>query len=63
MEQNRLHSPVLWGTIIAAILSILIAMDLITPTQSDLINKAFAAVLQALAAFGIANNPTNKTGF
>lgn len=63
MEQNRIKSPVLWAALVAQILSILVLLDVIAPTQSETINAVVAAVLQMLVAFGVLNNPENKTGF
>ena len=60
MKQNRWKSPVLWGAIISSIVSVLIAADVFSPTQSDAINKLLVAVLQVFAAFGAVNNPENK---
>ena len=63
MEQNRIKSPVLWAALVAQILSILVLLDVLAPTQSETINQVVAAVLQMLVAFGVLNNPENKTGF
>ena len=63
MEQNRIKSPVLWAALVAQILSILVLLDVVAPTQSETINQVVAAVLQMLVAFGVLNNPENKTGF
>lgn len=61
--QNRLMSPVVWGTVIAQVLAILIALDVIDVTQSEVINNVIAAVLQLLVTFGILNNPTSENKF
>lgn len=63
MEQNRIKSPVLWAALVAQVLSILVLLDVLAPTQSETINQVVAAVLQMLVAFGVLNNPENKTGF
>jgi uncharacterized membrane protein len=63
MEQNRIKSPVLWASLIAQILSILVLLDVIVPTQSETINQVVAAVLQMLVAFGVLNSPTNADKF
>ena len=60
MKQNRWKSPILWSAIISGIVSVLIAADLFSPTQSDAINNLLVAVLQLFAAFGAVNNPENK---
>jgi uncharacterized membrane protein len=63
MIRNRLSSPVLWGSLVAQILSILVLLDVIVPTQSEVINQVVGAVLQMLVAFGVLNNPTDKLNF
>lgn len=63
MEQNRFRSPVLWASLIAQILSILVLLDVVKPAQSETINQVFAAVLQMLVAFGILNSPTSQDRF
>lgn len=62
MEQNRFKSPVLWASLVAQVLSILVLMGVIDVAASEAIDGVVAAVLQLLATFGILNNPTNKTG-
>lgn len=62
MEQNRFKSPVLWASIVAQVLSILVLVGVIDVAESEAINGAVAGLLQLLATFGILNNPTNKTG-
>lgn len=56
--QNRLHSPVLWASLAAQVLSILVLLEVIAPTQSETINAVIGSVLQMLVAFGVLNNPT-----
>jgi uncharacterized membrane protein len=63
MEQNRFKSPVVWGAVIAQILSILVLMEVINPTQSETINGVVVAVLQLLTTFGILNNPVTPDKF
>ena len=63
MEQNRFKSPVLWAALVAQILSILVLLDVIAPTQSETINAVVTAVLQMLVAFGVMNNPTTQDKF
>ena len=51
MEQNRIKSKVVWGTLAAQILSILVLLEVFTPTQSEVINQVVgAATLAALNA-------------
>lgn len=63
MEQNRFKSPVVWGAVIAQVLSILVALGVILPDASEAVNAVVASVLQMLVVFGVLNNPENKTGF
>lgn len=63
MKQNRFKSPVVWGAVLAQILSILVLLEVITPTQSETINGVIVAVLQALVAFGALNDPTVSNKF
>lgn len=63
MEQNRFKSPVVWAAVIAQVLSILVLMEVINPTQSETINGVVASVLQLLVAFGILNSPTSADRF
>ena len=63
MEQNRFKSPVLWAALVAQILSILVLLDVIAPTQSETINAVVTAVLQMLVAFGVLNSPTSADRF
>lgn len=61
MEQNRFKSPVVWASIAAQILSILVLVGVIDTGLSESIEAVVAAVLQLLATFGVLNNPTSKT--
>jgi uncharacterized membrane protein len=63
MKQNRFKSPVVWGAVVAQILSILVLLEVINPTQSETINGVIVAVLQALVAFGALNDPTVSNKF
>ena len=63
MEQNRFKSPVVWAAVVAQILSILVLLDVIAPTQSETINAVVTAVLQMLVAFGVMNNPRDADNF
>lgn len=62
IEQNRFRSPVLWASVSAQILSILVLVGVIDTGLSETINNVVGAVLQLLATFGILNNPTNPSG-
>lgn len=63
MGQNRLKSPVVWGTVLAQVLAILIALDVISVAQQEVINNVIVAALQLLVTFGILNNPTEPERF
>lgn len=63
MEQNRLKSPVFWGGIFVLIVNFLVAMDIINLEQSEALKVAVNGVLSAIAAFAVANNPTDKANF
>jgi len=63
MEQSRWKSPVFWAGVVSAILSLLVAMQVINLEQSQAIKIIVEALLSAFAVFAAANNPTNKSGF
>lgn len=63
MKQSRWDSPVLWGALIAQILSILVLTGILDITQSQAINTVIAAVLELLVTFGVLNSPTTKDAF
>lgn len=63
MSQNRFKSPVVWGTVLAQALAILVALDLLSPSQSTAVNGVITAALQLLVTFGILNNPTARDTF
>ena len=47
----------------AQILSILVLLEVIVPTQSETINAVVGSVLQMLTAFGVLNNPITPDRF
>ena len=63
MEQNRFKSPVVWSTIAAQALAILVACGVIDLAESNAIEMVVVAVLELLTAFGILNNPKDKANF
>lgn len=63
MDQNRFKSPVLWGTIVAQVLALLVTVGVIDTGVSEAVEAVFAAVLNLLGVFGILNNPTSKNTF
>jgi ABC-type enterochelin transport system permease subunit len=63
MEQNRFLSPVVWGTVAAQILALLVTLGVINVGESSAIEAVVVAVLELLTAFGILNNPKDKSNF
>lgn len=63
MEQNRFLSPVVWSTITAQILALLVTLGVIDTGLSASIDAVIASILQLLVVFGVLNNPTSKTSF
>ena len=61
--QNRFTSWVFWASLFAQVLSILTLVGTVSPTQSEAVNGVITALLQALVAFGILNNPTDPDHF
>ena len=60
-EQNRFRSPVLWASVVAQILSLLVVIGVIDTGLSEAIEGALIAVLELLVAFGILNNPRDPS--
>ena len=63
MEKSRWSSPVVWGSIVAQLVSILLVTNTIPPALGDKINEVAAMVLQLLVLFGVMNNPTDRDNF
>lgn len=63
MTRSRFRSPVLWSTLVAQLLSILLAVGVIDVGQSTTVNIIAASILEILTVVGILNNPTNADGF
>lgn len=61
MEQNRFKSPVLWGSIVALVVSLLMQMGIIG--DGTKITQIAATVIELLTIIGILNNPTDKEHF
>lgn len=61
MEQNRFRSPVVWTSIIALVVSLLMQLGVIG--DGTQITQIAATVIELFTVFGILNNPTNKEGF
>jgi uncharacterized membrane protein len=65
VTQNRWKSKIVWAAILATLLTLLGNLglyDAIGITQ-DVLQHVIDAVLAALVAFGVLNNPTNPEGF
>lgn len=60
-EQNRFRSPVLWASVVAQILSLLVVIGVIDTGLSEAIDGVLIAVLELLVAFGILNNPRDPS--
>lgn len=58
--QNRFKSKVLWGAIIAQVLSLLVTVGVIDTGMSATLNGVAVAILEMLVVFGVINNPTDK---
>ncbi|MEG1053033.1 MAG: hypothetical protein RSF79_13430 [Janthinobacterium sp.] len=61
--QNRIQSKVVWAAVIAQVLAILVTLGVIDLGLSDTINAVVVSALELLVAFGVLNNPTDKTNF
>lgn len=61
--QTRWKSAPLWIALAAQVIGLLVVVGVIDAGQSEVLNGLIVAVCEALTAFGILNNPTNKTGF
>lgn len=60
---KRLLSPVTIAAVVSQLLSILIVLEVITPSESETINTLIAALLELLVTFGVLNNPTDAKNF
>lgn len=61
-EQNRFRSPVLWASLAAQLLVILVTLGVIDTGMSESIEAVVTSLLQLLVTFGVLNNPTNRSG-
>ncbi len=62
-RQIRWRSPVVWAAIFAQALTVLVALNIVSVSQSEAVNDAVAALLQLLVVFGVLNNPTDGEHF
>lgn len=63
MEQPRWKSWVLWSSIIAQVLGILVLTGVIDTGLAEQIERIGGLALQMFAALGIINNPTDKANW
>ena len=63
MEQNRLKSPVVWTSIAAQVLSLLVLLGVVDTGLSNALNSMVAAALQLLVVLGVLNNPKDGENF
>lgn len=63
VTQNRFKSPVLWSSLISAILAFLVGAGIIDLGFSNNVEQLITLLFTVLAGFGILNSPTNKSGF
>ena len=63
--QNRLRSPVAWGTVVLLICLIFQSFGLYSylGIEQNTLDKILNGIIAVLIAFGIFNNPTDKEGF
>lgn len=59
MNQDRFKSKLMWSSIIAQILSILVALGVINTGMSETLNTVCVGILQVLVFLGVLNNPTS----
>ena len=58
--KDRFRSPVVWATVIAQVCLIIY---LFNPNATEPFKIVATALVEILTAFGILNNPTDKTSF
>ncbi|MCE5344138.1 MAG: phage holin [Eubacteriales bacterium] len=63
MDQNRLKSPVVWTSLAAQVLSLMVLLGVFDNGVSTAVNALVAGLLQLLVVLGVLNNPTDSTGF
>ena len=61
--KTRMKSWVFWSSLIAQVLSLLVATGILPLSASNELNGIVASVLQIFVTFGVLNNPTDKTSF
>lgn len=63
MNQSRLKSPVVWTSVTAQLLSVLVLLGVFGTGMSDALNNLVAGLLQLLVVLGVLNNPTDSDHF
>lgn len=63
MEQNRFRSPVVWSSIAALIVGLLMQVGIIGDAENKQIMEIIGTVLELLCVVGILNNPRDKANF
>lgn len=63
IDMTRLKSPVLWISLLAQVVSMLILLGVIDTGMGEAINGVVAAVCELLTVFGVLNNPTDRSNF
>ena len=61
--KNRLKSPVVWTSLVAQILAILLLVGVIDVTESQIVEQVVALSMQILVAVGVFNNPTDRVNW
>ena len=63
MEQSRLKSPLVWTSLAAQALSVLVLLGVFDTGVSDAVNDLVAGLLQLLVVLGVLNNPKDGENF
>lgn len=61
--QNRWKSKVVWVSVIAQLVSMLIVLGVIDIGMGEAVNTVAASVCELLVLFGVLNNPTDGGSF
>lgn len=61
--QNRIRSKVVWISIIAQVVSLLITLGVIDTGVGEAVNALAVSLCELLVLFGVLNNPTSNRTF
>lgn len=61
--QNRFKSKVVWGAVVAQIITLAITLGFIDTGLGTQLNSVVAMILQLLVAVGVLNNPSSQSSF